>query len=209
MLFRSFPVVDEHLLLPGMFEYDVAPHRVEIAVRRIRDCEKEKGWPPKRILIAGDKEQRSMFVTTSSGGRVATKDDEISLQTISDNYDDVIVADPTDITLRKIIEIADGRNVFFRASNQGAEKYAKEFYHRLSLLGYEPWKETNLTIGYDISDLETEHQVVSHQHFDYLPVILSRDVFDSLSKSYLQDGNYIFVPRLLKEELQKLVAEQR
>lgn len=201
-----FPVVDEHIFLPGLTEFDIAPHRVEIAVRRIREYEKEKGWGKKRILIVGDKEQKSRFVTTSSNGRVKAQDDEVSLRTISENYENVIVADPTDITLRKIIDIADGRKILFRASDQGAEKYSKEFYHRLSLLGYTPSKDTSLTVGYDISDLETEHQVVSQRRSEYLPVILSRDVFDLLSKSYLQDGTYIFVPRLVKQELQKLVA---
>ena len=64
-----------------------------------------------------------------------------------------------------------------------------------------------MTVGYDISDLETEHQVLAQNHEEYLPVILSRSVFDLLSKKYLQDGTYVFVPRLVKRELQKLVAE--
>ena len=42
----------------------------------------------------------------------------------------------------------------------------------------------------------------------YLPVILSREVFDELVKSRLQDHAHIFVPRLVKERLQKLVSEQ-
>jgi len=201
-----FPVVDDHLFLPGMHEFDVAPHRVEIAVQRIRDFEKEKGWAQKRILIVGDKEQKSRFVTASSNGRIESHNDDVSLRTIATEYENIIVADPTDITLRKIIEIADGRQLFFRASDQGAEKYTKAFYHRLSLLGYEPTKDTALTVGYDISDLETEHQVISHRRSEYLPVILSRDVFDLLSKSYLRDSAYIFVPRLVKQEIQKLVA---
>ena len=201
-----FPVVDDHIFLPGMLEFDIAPHRVEIAVRRIREYEKEQGWVPKRIVIVGDKEQKSRFVTAYSDGRVKSMDDDVSLRTIAAEYKNVIIADPTDITLRKIIDIADGRRIYFRASDQGAEKYAQAFYHRLSLLGYEPSNDKILTVGYDISDLETEHQVVSQRQSDYLPVILSREVFDLLSKSYLQDGTYIFVPRLVKQELQELVA---
>lgn len=201
-----FPVVDDHLFLPGLHEFDIAPHRVEIAVQRIRDLEKEKGWTQKRILIVGDKEQKSRFVTASRDGIIETENDDVSLRTIVADHENVIVADPTDITLRKIIEIADGRQILFRASDHGAAKYTQTFYHRLSLLGYEPTKESSLTVGYDISDLETEHQVVSKRRTEYLPVILSREVFDLLSKSYLQDGTYIFVPRLVKKELQKLVA---
>lgn len=202
-----FPVVDEHLFLPGPYEYDTAPHRIEIAVRLIREHEKSCGWPKKRILIVGDKEQRSRFVTASQKGHVETARDEISLRTIENRYEDVIVVDPTDVTLKKIIEIADGRQVFFRASDRGAEKYSKSFYHRLSLLGYEPKKDATLTIGYDISDLETEHQVLSQNQDEYLPVILSRSVFDLLAKSHLRNGSYIFVPRLVKRELQRIVAQ--
>lgn len=203
--YMLFPVVDEHLFLPGPQEYDAAPHRVEIAVQRIREYEKEVGWAQKSIVIVGDKEQRSQFVTSSIDGRVASPNDEVSLRTIEAEYEGVTVADPTDITLRRIIEIADGRQIFFRASDQGAEKYSAEFYRRLALLGYQSTREENLVVGYDISDLETEHQVVSRKHTAYLPVILSRDVYDLLSKSYLRDGSFIFVPALVKRELQRIV----
>ncbi len=204
--YMLFPVVDEHLFLPGPQEYDSAPHRVELAVQRIREHEKEFGWAPKKIVIVGDREQESRFVTSSADGQVASPNDDVSLRTIEAEYEGVTVADPTDITLRRIIEIADGRQIFFRASDQGAAKYSAEFYRRLSLLGYKPTRDENLVVGYDISDLETEHQVVSRKDTAYLPVILSRDVFDLLSKSYLRDGSFIFVPALVKRELQKLVA---
>lgn len=202
-----FPVVDEHLFLPGPFEYDVAPHRIEVAVRLIREHERNCDWEKKRILIVGDKEQCSRFVTATQSGRLETARDEISLRTIENEYEGVIVVDPTEVTLKKVIEIADGREILFRASDGGAEKYARSFYDRLSLLGYVPTKDGSLTVGYDISDLETEHQVLAQNHDEYLPVILSRSVFDLLSKNYLRDETYIFVPRLVKRELQKLVAE--
>lgn len=201
-----FPVVDEHLFLPGPYEYDIAPHRIDIAVRRIREFEKEMGWKKKRIIIIGDKEQKSKFVTASKNGRINTQDDEVSLPTIAGDYDNITIADPTEMTLEKIVEIADGRQILFRSSDQGHEKYSNEFYHRLALLGYETSKDSSLTVGYDISDLETEYQVISHKKPEYLPVILSRDVFEDLVKNYLEDDSYIFVPRLVKQEVQKLVA---
>ncbi|AXI48070.1 hypothetical protein C1J03_19925 [Sulfitobacter sp. SK012] len=201
-----FPVVDEHLFLPGLEEFDIPPHRVEIAVRRIREYEKQKGWAPKKTVIVGDKEQQSKFITTSKEGEVPSPNDEVSLRTIAAEYENVTIADPTDITLSRIIEIAEGRQILFRASDHGTKKYSNEFYHRLSLLGYEPTSDDKLVIGYDITDLETEHQVVSQKHTAYLPVILSRDVFDLLSKHYLRDNTYIFVPALVKQELKRLVT---
>lgn len=201
-----FPVVDEHLFLPGPREYDIAPHRVEIAVQRIRAIEKERGWSPKRIVIVGDRRQTSRFVTTSGTGVVPSPDDAVSLDTIAAEHPEVIIADPTDITLRRIIEIADGRRILFRASVEGTEKYGTAFYERLSLLDYAPTREATLTVGYDISDLETEHQVVAHRDFGYLPVILSREIFDLLSRSHLRERTHIFVPHLVKRELQRLVA---
>lgn len=204
--FVLFPIQDQHLFLPGPYEYDIAPHRVDIAVRRIREFEAEKGWDKKRIIIIGDNEQKSRFLTASVCGRIRTQNDEICLRSISRHYEDIIVLDPTEATLSKIIEIADGRQILFRASDQGVEKYSAEFYRRLTLLGYEPTKSQSLTIGYDISDLETEHQVVCQKESAYLPVILSRDVFDALVSNHLREDAYIFVPRLVKRELQKLVA---
>ncbi|MEP2533589.1 hypothetical protein [Shimia sp.] len=200
-----FPVVDDQLFLPGQQEYDIPPHRVEIAVRRIRSFEQEQGWTPKRIVIVGDKVQTSRFVTTSQGGESFEQSDDVSLQTLGQDYENVIVADPTDITIQRIIDIADGRKILFRASQKGAEKYSSRFFERLAMLGYEQTQDATLTVGYDITDLETEHQIVSRTSDLYLPVILSRDVFDLLSKRYLKDRNYIFVPRLVKETLQELV----
>lgn len=202
-----FPVVDEHLFLPGAREFDMAPHRVEIAVRRIRDCERRTGWSRKTVIIVGDREQTSAFVTASRDGREDDVGDIISLSTIEADYEDVIVADPTEITLRRIVDIADGRRILFRASDIGVEKYAPDFYRRLALLGHEPHRDGALIIGYDISDLETEHQIVAKAHIDYLPVILSRDVFEQLSERYLKENRYIFVPDLVKTELQRLVSK--
>lgn len=201
-----FPVIDDQLFLPGPTEYDMAPHRVEIAVRRIREFERDQGWTPKRIIIVGDREQRSRFVTSTGDARAVSQNDDVSLQSIAGDHEGVIVADPTDMTLSRILEIAGGRRIHFRASDQGTDKYCDAFFHRLGLLGYAPTEDAVLTVGYDISDLETEHQVLARRGSEYLPVILSRDVYDTLSKRYLRDGAHIFVPRLVKQELQKLVA---
>lgn len=200
-----FPVVDDQLFLPGPRDYDIPPHRVEIAVQRIREHEREEGWDKKRIVIVGDQEQSSRFVTTSPAGPIAEAQDIVTLRGIAQEYENVAIADPTDITLRRIVAIADGRRIHFHASEQGAERYAETFFHRLSLLGYTPTRDGTLTVGYDITDLETEHQIVSRRRDQYLPVILSRDVFELLSNHYLEDGKYIFVPRLVKEELLRIV----
>lgn len=203
-----FPVRDEHLFLPGPFDFDIAPHRVDVAVRRIREFEKERGWETKRIIIVGDKEQQSNFITDSDSGRIATDVDEISLKTISDKYENTTILDPTETTIKSIVTIAGGRRILFRSSDKGVEKYSREFFRRLSLFGYKPTKEGTLTIGYDISDLETEHQLLSQLNHDYLPVILSRDIFDGLVKSGFWGDGYIFIPHLVKQELQNLVSEQ-
>lgn len=200
-----FPVVDNHLFLPGQQDYDAPPHRIEIAVQRIRDFEAEQGWTPKKIVIVGDQEQTSRFVTTRPEGALSAQEDLVSLKSIAREYDNVVVADPTNITLLRIIDIAQGRRIHFHASEQGTARYAEAFFHRLSLLGYTATREGTLTVGYDITDQETEHQIVSCKRDQYLPVILSRDVFDLLSKSYLEYGKYIFVPQLVKEELHRIV----
>ncbi|MCT8972047.1 hypothetical protein [Microbaculum marinisediminis] len=203
-----FPVRDEHLFLPGPLDFDIAPHRVDVAVRRIREFEKERAWKAKRIIIVGDKEQRSNFITEGETGRIATDIDEVSLRTIADKYENMTILDPTETTIQAIVAIAAGRRILFRSSDRGVEKYGREFYRRLSLLGYSPTSEEALTIGYDISDLETEHQLLSQAYPAYLPVILSRDIFDGLVKSGLWDDSYIFIPRLVKQELQRLVGQQ-
>lgn len=201
-----FPVVDDHLFLPGPTEYDTPPHRVEIAVQRIRAYEADQGWTPKRLFIVGDRAQTSLFVTSSAEGPVTTEDDEISLSSVAAEQPNVHVVDPTDITLRRIMQIAAGRQIYFRASDTGSAKYSQRFYQRLADLDYVVDQPGALTVGYDISDLETEHQVIAQQQSDYLPVILSRDVFDLLQGRHLTEGSYIFVPHLVRDELHRLVT---
>ena len=203
-----FPVRDEHLFLPDEADFDIAPHRVDVAVRRIREIEKAKGWTAKRIIIVGDKEQKSRFITESENGRIPTDADDISLTTISDKYENVTILDPTEATVQKIMAIADGRTIYFRSSDRGVAKYGREFYHRLFLLGHTNSTDGAFVIGYDISDLETEHQIMSNTNSEYLPVIISRDVFDALRDRFIREGNYIFIPTLVKEELQMLVSQQ-
>ncbi|MEJ8572470.1 hypothetical protein [Microbaculum marinum] len=206
--FVLFPVRDEHLFLPGPHDYDIAPHRVDVAVRRIREFEKDRGWDPKRIIIVGDKDQKSNFVMESETGRIATEADEISLATIARKYENITILDPTETTIRTIANAADGRRIYFRSSDRGVEKYSREFYRRLASFGYKPTGDGILIIGYDISDLETEHQLLSQIAPEYLPVILSREIFDGLVKGKCWDDGYIFIPRLVKQELQKLVRQQ-
>lgn len=202
-----FPVVDDQLFLPEPHEYDIPPHRVDLAVKRIRAIERRRGMSEKRIVIVGDKEQSSRFVTASMGDELITEADEVSLQSIAEAEPNVIIADPTEITLNKIIAIAGGRRIYFRASERGAEKYVAQFYRRLAHLNYVPTSEDILIVGYDINDLETEHQIMSQHHVEYLPVILSRDLFDLLSKTYLAERDHIFVPHLVRDTLKDLVAE--
>lgn len=203
-----FPIKDEHLFLPGSEDYDLAPHRVDTAIRKIRDFEKTNDWQPKRIIIVGDKEQCSRFVTSSREGVIDAGRDVASLRSVEATHKNVTVLDPTEITLKKIIEVADGKQILFHASEKGAEKYTRAFYHRLSLLGYKPSRAESMVVGYDITDIETEHQLIAANQTDYLPVILSRDIFDELLRNNLCQGPYIFVPRLLKRTLQQLVGEQ-
>ncbi|MGI9400589.1 MAG: hypothetical protein ACR2O0_04985, partial [Rhizobiaceae bacterium] len=133
-----FPIIYEHLFLPGPGDYDVAPHRIDIAVSRIREFETQNGWKKKPIIIVGDKEQKSSFVTASRTGPIDSESVEVSLRTIAAKYDNITVLDSTEATLRKIIEIADGRQILFRSSDQGVGRYREEFYRRLSLLDYNP-----------------------------------------------------------------------
>lgn len=60
-----------------------------IAVQRIREFEKSKGWLKKRILIVGDREQTSHFMTISEDEIFNSEHDTITLQTIADKYENI------------------------------------------------------------------------------------------------------------------------
>lgn len=205
-----FPVSDTEVFLPGEKSFDLAPHKIDILCQNIRTIEKEERWKAKRIIIIGDKFHKSFVQSEDERGVVKKSGDTIMLSTIAQKYKNVTVIDPTDVVLKKIIDIAAGRKIVFRATKEGLAEYKKRFYNRLKQLGYKEKKGKMgiLTIGYDLFEDQTEQQTLSRKIDDYFPVVLSKSVHDALLRNGSKKSEFLYVPDLVLSVLTKAAKEQ-
>ncbi len=205
-----FPVKDDQIFLPGVNSYDLSPHKLDILCQDLRTIEKKNKWKAKRILIVGDRFHKSFVQSEDRRGKIKKSEDVISLETISKKYQNVTIIDPTDIVLKKVIEIAKGRVIAFRATKEGISEYKKRFYERLDILKYQPKKNVKgiLTIGYDLLEDQTEQQTLSRKIDDYYPVVLSKSVSDALLRNGYLNDDFIYVPDLVIEYLSKEASAQ-
>jgi hypothetical protein len=196
-----FPVKDDQIFLPGPTAYDLSPHKLDILCQDIRNIEKEKKWRSKRIIIVGDRYHMSKVVSEDKEKRVKKSEDIISLESIAQKYSKVTLIDPTDIVIQKIIDIAQGRKIVFRATQEGIKEYKKRFYDRLEALGYKEKKNKKgiLTIGYDLFEDQTEQQVLSRKIDDYYAVVLSKNIHDALIRNGYKKSDFLYVPELVLE----------
>ena len=205
-----FPVKDDQIFLPNETAYDLSPHKLDIICQNIRTIEKELKWQEKRILIIGDKFHKSFVQSEDQKNIIKNSEDIISLESICRKYKKVSLLDPSDVVLKKIISIAKGRKIVFRATKEGISEYKQRFYERLKLLGYT--EKTNvkgiLTIGYDIFEDLTEQQTLSHKINDYFPVVLSKNVRDALIRNGYKQSEFLYVPDIVLAELSKITAAQ-
>jgi hypothetical protein len=203
-----FPVKDLSLFLPNEKDYDLSPYKLDILCQNIRSMEREKKWKIKPIIIIGDK-FHSSFVQSEDQKKIIPKsEEEISLLSISQRYPSIQLLDPTDIVLQKIIEIANGREIVFRATREGLAEYKQRFYKRLHLLGYKPVKKKILTIGYDLFEDQTEQQTLSKKVQDYYPVVLSASVRDALLRNGYKKDQFLYVPELVLQTITQSADKQ-
>ncbi len=203
-----FPVKDTSIFLPNQKDFDLSPHKLDIVCQNIRLLEKENNWKVKPILIIGDK-FHSSFVQSEDQKKVIPKSqDVISLVSISQKHQQIQLLDPTDIVLQKIMQIAAGRQIIFRATKEGLTEYKQRFYKRLNLLGYQTTKKKTLTIGYDIFEDQTEQQTLAKKIQDYYPVVLTQSVRDALLRNGYKKEQFLYVPDLVLETISKMADKQ-
>jgi hypothetical protein len=208
--YMFFPVTDNELFLSGPDDYDLAPHQIEITIQSIRAIEKELGLEPRRVIIVGDRDQKTEFRTASSDGGISGESEAVSLATIANKHARVIVLDPTELVMEQLVARANGREILFRASTNGLSKYSQRFYNRLYQLGYytRTVDEAKLTVGYDLFEDMTEHQSISNLAKSYCPIVLSRQVYDALLRVDFNAKDIIFVPDVILERLATVASEQ-
>jgi len=204
-----FPVTDTEIFLPGPHKYDLSPEKVEVMIQSIRDIERIKGWPAKRIIIVGDKMQTSCVQTESISGAVDGTAEFVSLVSVSKRFEKIIILDATDLILEFIMKKYPGRRILFRASVDGGAEYKQRLYARLKEFGYDdnPENDYSLVIGYDLFEEQIERESIATNLQEYLPVVLSREVCDALTRNGYQSDDFIYVPELVLSKLKELAAQ--
>lgn len=205
-----FPVKDDQIFLPNETAYDLSPHKLDIICADIRTIEKELKIKPKRILIIGDKFHKSFVQSEDQKSVIKKSQDVISLESICKKYNNVTLLDPSDIVIKKIIKIAKGRKIVFRATKEGIKEYKTRFFDRLKQHKYKPSKNKKgvLTIGYDIFEDQTEQQTLSRKIDDYFPVVLSKHVYDALLRNGYKKSEFLYVPDLVLKTLDTVATQQ-
>jgi hypothetical protein len=204
-----FPVKDDQIFLPAADAYDLSPQKIDILCQNIRLVESEQGWSQSPIMIVGDRFHHSVVRSEDHKKVIPESHDFISLESIAEKYQNVFIFDPTDIVLQEVIRIARGRQIVFRATDQGIKEYKERFYERLIMLGYNPQPSLGvLTIGYDLFEEQTEQQTLARKVDDYYPVVLSKYVRDALLRNGYTPNQFLYVPDLVMEEIAKAAAMQ-
>lgn len=205
-----FPVKDDQIFLPDLDAYDLSPHKLDILCQNIRKIEKENKWKTKRIIIVGDRYHKSFVQSEDKHKVLKNTEDIISLESISQKYRHITLIDPTDVVLKKILDIAKGRKIVFRATREGITEYKTRFYDRIEKLGYKhrSAKKGILTIGHDLSEDLTEQQTLTRKIDDYYPVVLSKNVRDALIRNGYKEHEFLYVPQLVLETLSESASRQ-
>lgn len=205
-----FPVQDQHLFLPSATAYNIPPHNIDLLCQNIRSIEAANGWDQNHIFIVGDRFHQSVVRTEDAQGVVEGTEEVISLESIAARYKAIDIVDPTDIVLQRILKLAQGRRIVFRATREGMTEYKARFYERLHLLGYRSGNHAKgtFTVGYDLFEDQIEQQTICAKHDDYFPVVLSKNVFDALIRNGYQEDQFIYVPQLVIAELIRVASRQ-
>ncbi|OGG05066.1 hypothetical protein A2Z33_07340 [Candidatus Gottesmanbacteria bacterium RBG_16_52_11] len=205
-----FPVRDDQIFLPSPDAYDLSPYKLDILCQNIRQIENAMKLTHKRIIIVGDREHRSL-VRSEDRHKVIRKSEEvITLDSIAAKYRDVTIIDPTDIVLKYLLSKAGGRRIVFRATADGIRHYKARFYRRLIKSGYSPRSGRTgiLTVGYDITEDQTEQQALRRTADDYFPVVLSMPVRDALVRNAWKTDEFLYVPDMVLETLRNIALQQ-
>ncbi|MBX7227535.1 MAG: hypothetical protein K1X55_15980 [Chitinophagales bacterium] len=205
-----FPVTDLHLYLPGKEDYDISPEKLEVLITAIRDIERMNGWKENRIIILGDKEQKSKIQTESRVNALEYTLEFVSLETIQKRFSNIVVLDPSDLVSEELMKRYPNHRFLFRSSIKGSQVYKKRFYSRLEAFGYEGGDKVvdTITVGYDLFEEQIECESRKRIMENYLPVVLSREVYDAILRQNISEDKFIYVPDLVIAKLKEMAASQ-
>ena len=205
------PVQEQHAVFPPADAYDISPERLEDLLCNIRALEDrlESQLPGGRrripIIVVGDRRQATVIQSYDevSHEPLAEMSTVITLESIAAKLEDrLIIIDPTDVVLRRVIQLANGARIDFRGTEESRAMYEDQFRRRLQELGYrvtDPGRVFHM--GYNITDDPT---VADSQNT--AAVILTAAARDSLLHKGYPPDRILYVPELVIREITSLGA---
>ncbi|HSH55520.1 MAG TPA: hypothetical protein VK983_01690 [Candidatus Limnocylindrales bacterium] len=130
-----FPITPSQEFLPGPDDYDISVERVVYYIQTSDEFCDRKGIPRKPVMVIGHGEQAECYQTASYSNDNALAEElclEQRLQQLSEERGcEVILVDPNEIVMDKIVQIADGRKPVLAGTAASVKQYAERFFGAL------------------------------------------------------------------------------
>jgi hypothetical protein len=189
-------------VFPPSTAYDIPPDRLEDLVRNIRVVEDRLGRTSDAsrrripIVVVGDREQAIVIHSYDevSHEPLAGLSTVITLESIADELGGrLIIIDPTDVVLRRVMELAGGARIDFRGTAASRAMYEDQFRRRLHELGYRVTDPDRIFhMGYNITDDPT---VADSRNT--AAIILTAAARDALHARGYPPDRILYVPELV------------
>lgn len=203
------PVKSSDMFLPGIDGHDMMLDEVEGIINMVDDYCESKKVAKKRIIIIGNKYMPQVY--HSRQGARKYEESKVTLEDLVNRIKslragaDLIVDDPTQLVMKKIVDLAQGRSIEFYATQAGDKRYGEQFYDLLdNKLKYKPSVKKKVRVLYDIIDTPTEVRATPEGD---IAVILDHWRKESMIKKGITEENIIVVPDLVLTHLSQRVEE--
>ncbi|KKQ52730.1 MAG: hypothetical protein UT19_C0003G0067 [Candidatus Woesebacteria bacterium GW2011_GWB1_39_10b] len=200
------PVKDEDMFLPGDEGHDMSLDEIESLVSVLDAYCKSRNIESKRILIVGRKALKESYVTRTGDGEIETNSETLEerVKIMTQKRGETEIIDPTEIVMRRIMKLADGRKLTLAGTTASDERYGLRFFQALEEMGgYEPGTGEEIRVLYNITDIPTEMHVGDND----IAVILDPSKKQSLVNRGVPEENIIVVPDIVLDVLDKKVEE--
>ncbi len=195
------PVKSEDMFLPDKTGHDMTIDEIAAMINVVDEYCQSRGLPKKKVIIVGSKGMEESYVRRNSEGQ-----SEESKQTLAELVDDlnkqresasIEIIDPTEIIMRRIITLANGKTVSFVSTKESDQRYGQRFYEQLEAMNYQPTVPGSVNVLYNITDIPTGVRTGK----DDIAVILDPSNKRGLQTKGLLEENIIVVPDVALQAL--------
>lgn len=201
------PVKYEDMFLPDKTGHDMTIDEIAAMVNVVDEYSKSRGTPLKKVVIVGSKDMQETYVR-----RIDRDETEESQKTLSELVDElnqqregarVEIIDPTEIVMKRIDELANGRYIEFVSTQESDQRYGQRFYEQLERMNYQPTTSESVNVLYNITDVPTEVRAGKND----IAVIFDPSKKQGLIAKGLPEENIVIVPDITLQALSSEVEK--